>query len=313
VGSGAERARSLGNPVASDYLIGAAGGVQGGRENECFSSRNLGGIDVRPTRYECFMARERKRHQQQELRFLDKNGQRRGRIKGDKRWRNAGRKPKGKSAGSPHAKRPELKSRYPVHVVLRVHADIGSLRKRHLYVALREATLTLGRRELYDVEVGWFRIVHVSIQGNHVHLLVEAADKQALSSGMQSFQISAAKHINREHSRRAGLRRRRRGSVFPDRFHQEIITTPQQARRALSYVMNNWRKHREDRDRSWNVDPFSTGALFPGWKEHDGAPWMWRWRESYDPLFVYRPRTWLLRAGWQRAGTISFRAVPSRV
>jgi REP element-mobilizing transposase RayT len=258
------------------------------------------------------MGRARKQHQQQELRFGDKNGQRRGRITGDKRWRNAGRKPKGKRAGSPHKKRPELKSRFPVHVVLRVHEDIGSLRKRHIYKALHEATLTLARSELYDAELGWFRIVHVSIQGNHVHLLVEAADKQALSGGMQRFQISAAKRINRALSLHAGLKHRRRGSVFPDRFHEEIITSPRQARHALSYVLNNWRKHREDRDRNWNVDPFSTGVLFTGWREHANEPLMWRWPDTYDPLFVYRPRTWLLREGWQRAGTISYRAVPSR-
>jgi REP element-mobilizing transposase RayT len=257
------------------------------------------------------VGRARKRHQQQELRFGDKNGQRRGRIKGDKRWRNAGRKPKAKRAGSPHTKRPELKGRFPVHVVLRVNDVLGGMRKRHIYKALHLATLALGRRELYDADVGWFRIVHLSIQDNHIHLLVEAADKQALSRGMQSFQISAAKHINREFSTRAGLSRRRRGNVFPDRFHQEIITSPRQARHALSYVLNNWRKHREDIRYTWNVDPFSTAVLFDGWREHAGRLLMWRWRDTYDPLFVYRPRTWLLREGWMKAGTISFRDTPS--
>src|SRR5204862_5826520 len=111
----------------------------------------------------------------------------------------------------------------------------------------------------------FFRIVHISIQNTHVHMLVEAGNKDALSRGMQGFQISAAKHINRAYSAKLKLRQRRRGSVFPDRFHEEIIRTPRQARHALSYVLNNWRKHREDRaqaSRGWNVDPFSTGALF---------------------------------------------------
>jgi hypothetical protein len=35
---------------------------------------------------------------------------------------------------------------------------------------------------------------------------------------------------------------------------------------------NNWRKHREDRVQGWNVDPFSTGVLFDGWREHDVSP-----------------------------------------
>jgi hypothetical protein len=47
-----------------------------------------------------------------------------------------------------------------------------------------------------------------------VHLLVEADNKLALSRGMQSFQISAAKHINREFSLKMRLTDRRRGNVF---------------------------------------------------------------------------------------------------
>ena len=59
------------------------------------------------------------------------------------------------------------------------------------------------------------------------------------------------------------------------------------------------------------MDPFSTGALFPGWKERAHAPLLWKWRDTYDPLVVHRPRTWLLREGWTRSGgAISFHEVP---
>jgi REP element-mobilizing transposase RayT len=147
--------------------------------------------------------------------------------RGGKR-RRAGRKPKGHRAGSPHKARPELKARHPVHVVLRVIGAVGNLRRRFTYRAVREATLTTARRE--D-----FRIVHVSIQRTHVHLLVEADGKRALASGMQGFQISAAKHLNTAISKgKPGPRRR--GTVFPDRYHAEIITSPTQARHALSYA-----------------------------------------------------------------------------
>jgi len=243
-----------------------------------------------------------KRHQQQEL-FKAHGGKRRG----------AGRPPKGQRAGSPHKTRPTLKGRFPIHVVLRTSPVVGSLRKRSIYRALREATIAVALRELASKEEGAFRIVHASIQRTHVHLLVEADHKTALSRGMQSFQISAAKHINREISIRRG--HRRRGTVFPDRFHEEIIETPRQARRALAYVLNNWRKHREDRvgmARSWNVDPFSTGVLFDGWREREAEPFLWKWPETYDPLVVYLPKTWLLREGWRRHGAVRFGEVPSR-
>ena len=98
----------------------------------------------------------------------------------------------------------------------------------------------LVQRELaYDKVKGAFRIVHVSIQKTHLHLLVEADNKLALSRGMQSFLISAAKHINREFSVKMKLEQRRKGSVFTDRYHQEIIETPHQTHHTLTHILNN--------------------------------------------------------------------------
>ena len=228
------------------------------------------------------------------------------RKRGGKR-RGAGRPPKGARAGSPHKTRPFLHARYPVHVTLRAISAVGQLRRRCVYRAIREATLTTARRE--D-----FRIIHLSIQHNHVHLIVEANDKHALASGMKGFQISAAKHINAEISKDK-LGPRRRGSVFPDRYHAEIITSPTQARHALNYVMNNFRKHREDQTGSastWKVDWFSSGIMFPGWMEYGDEPFLWRGPATYDPLITYQPRTWLLREGYKRGGPpISVHDVPS--
>ena len=150
--------------------------------------------------------------------------------RGGKR-RGAGRKPKGWRAGERHETRPEHDARNPVHVVLRTVQAVGNLRRRLAYHAIRAATLTSAAR-------GDFRIVHISIQRTHVHLLVEAQDKAALSAGMHGFQISAAKHLNAAIGReRDGSRRR--GTVFPDRYHAVVIDSPRQARHALSYVINN--------------------------------------------------------------------------
>jgi REP element-mobilizing transposase RayT len=198
----------------------------------------------------------------------------------------------------------------PLHVTLRVLDDLGSLRKLDMYQAVRLATIASARREMHFREEGAFRICHVSIQDNHLHLLVEADNQEALSRGMQGFGISAAKQINRVASKRRG--KRRRGKVFADRYHAVVLQNPTQARNALAYVLNNWRKHREDRYVRANVDEYSTGVLFWGWKERENAQWLWRWREDYQPMFVYLPQTWLLSEGWKRGGgTIPFDYVPS--
>jgi REP element-mobilizing transposase RayT len=238
-----------------------------------------------------------RRHESEQLVLFKKRGGKR---------RGAGRPTNGARAGSPHKQRPYLHARYPVHIVLRVVSAVGNLRRRRVYHAIREATLTTARREN-------FRIVHLSIQRTHVHLLVEADHKEALASGMQGFQISAAKHLNAAISKgRPGPRRR--GPVFPDRYHAEIITSPRQARHTLSYVINNWRKHKEDRSdvtRTWAIDWFSSAAMFADWAEYGHEGFLWRGPPTYDPLLVYRPRTRLLREGWKKGGgPISCREVP---
>ena len=281
------------------------------------------------------MARPRKRHVQQPLYFGDKNGQRRGDPNKRHRRRGVrlGRPPKGPRSSERHKRRPELKPTQPVLVTIRITEELGRMRTRDVFRAMRWATIAIAERP--D-----FRIVHLSIQGNHLHLLVEAQDRMALARGMQAFQISAAKHINVEISagrskdaswwearkapksprwwnakQRVWIDGRRKGSVFPDRYHEEIITTPRQARNALCYVLNNWRKHREDhRDvaAGWLIDPFSSGWAFGGWHERGDSPFAWKTRETYEPMLTAYPQTWLLREGWRRGGgSISVYDVPS--
>jgi REP element-mobilizing transposase RayT len=239
--------------------------------------------------------RARKRHVQQEL-FRPRGGKRKG----------AGRKPKGARAGSPHQERPAIKPYHALHVVMRVVPAVGNMRRRSLYKAMRDATITAALRER-------FRIVHVSIQRTHVHMLVEAENKGALARGMQGFQISAARNINTALG--ADKHRRRRGAVFADRYHLTVITTPTQARNAIGYVLSNWRKHGEDQQAlpsTWLVDPFSSGISFPDWKELEDRAVMWPVRETYDPLMVRRPASWILSEGWKRHGAISARDVPGK-
>ena len=146
--------------------------------------------------------------------------------------------------------------------------------------------------------------------GSHLHLLVEAESAEGLAIGMHGFQISVARHIN---TALRGGGRRRRGSVFADRYYVVVIRSPKQARNVIAYVLGNWRKHREDRcglARSWLVDPFSSAVLFAGWKELEGKA-AWTIRPDYEPLVVTAPRSWLQRIGWLRHGAISVYEVPS--
>jgi REP-associated tyrosine transposase len=132
-------------------------------------------------------------------------------------------------------------------------------------------------------------------------LLVEADDERALARGVQGFEISAARRLNRAVGRR--------GRVFADRYHAETIRTPRHARHALAYVLNNWRRHREDRGTSAWIDPCSTAIAFRGWKCCDATAGF-RLPRGYDALRVAYPTAWLLTTGWRRHGAIDLRARP---
>jgi hypothetical protein len=58
----------------------------------------------------------------------------------------------------------------------------------------------------------------------------------------------------------------------------------------------------------WDVDYFSTGPTFAGWKEP--APHL---PTRYEPLPMRPASTWLLSVGWKKAGAISMFATPGPV
>jgi REP element-mobilizing transposase RayT len=243
------------------------------------------------------MARARKVHEQLSLPKLDKNGQRRG----GKR-KGAGRPPRGERSSERHKRREAFKKSEPVHVTIRVAKDVASLRGFETYQAVREALVTTYARQL-------IRIVHLSIQGTHVHLLVEANSRLDLARGMQGFEIAAAKLLNKAISKRTG--KKRRGTVFPDRYHAVILRSPRQTRSCLAYVLNNWRRHGENRDRNaagWRIDPFSTAPSFDGFKDVD-APSI-AWPGTYKRLPTCKARTWLLSTGWRKHGLLRSTEVP---
>ncbi len=246
------------------------------------------------------MGARRRRVVQQHLRYLDKNGQRRGGPRP-----GAGRKPiTDRRASERHKRRPKITGREPLLVTVRMDDDVGNLRRRGIYHALRFALDACALREE-------FRVVHFSIQRTHLHMIVEAASKEALSSHMKGLLISAAKHINAAVTAQRGTRRR--GRVVSDRYHARVLSTPREVRNAIAYVLNNWRRHQEDLApfaRSWLVDPYSSGVRFGGWKELEDKPLMFTPRAEYKPLMTCVPTTWLLRTGWERRGLIGAREIP---
>jgi putative transposase len=92
--------------------------------------------------------------------------------------RGAGRKRKSPRKNVPHTTRKTF-HRGALHVTLRMRREVWNLRTHRCFRALRRAFAR-------GCERFGFRLVHFSVQGNHIHLIVEAPDAIALGRAMRA-------------------------------------------------------------------------------------------------------------------------------
>jgi hypothetical protein len=148
---------------------------------------------------------------------------------------------------------------------------------------------------------GGFRLCHYAILDDHLHLLAEARDREALARGLQGLLIRIARALNKLWGRK--------GKVFGDRYHGRILKTPRETRNALRYVLQNARKHAaEGREVavSQAIDTYTSAAWFDGFRET---------LKIRNLEAIVRPvtdaRTWMLTIGWRRHGLIGVHELPA--
>lgn len=193
-----------------------------------------------------------------------------------------------------HVRREPLRAEYPAHVTLRVRSGIGSLRTRTFVRRLKASFREAHARDRA-------RVIHFSVQRDHLHLILEAHDERALASAMKSIAARVAHAVHRVF--------RRTSPVLLGRYHVRTLRTPREIRNALAYVLLNVRKHWKQRNGSAppvRLDEASSAVWFDGWTRRlQPLP--------SGPSPVARPRTWLLRIGWRRHGLLDPAEVPGNL
>ena len=191
-------------------------------------------------------------------------------------------RPKKADSGVSHLEREKLAARYPVHVVMRLEKGLPRLRSKKPYQVLRRC-FAKGRDRF------GFRLNHYSVQGNHLHFIVEAKDRVALSKGMNGLNVRIARGLNKLWGRK--------GKVFADRYFARILRSPREVKNALRYVLKNAARHGQVVLR--RVDIFTSGMWFDGWRGLEP-----RDMDPGEPPCVAPARTWLQRTGWRRYGLL---------
>src|SRR2546426_3496199 len=190
----------------------------------------------------------------------------------------AGRKPTpGRRPGVAHGARPPHLAAHPVHVTLRSGRAVRCLRAARVFPAVRRA--------LAAASHGGFRVLHFSVQDDHLHLIVEADDLRVLGRGLRGLAIRVARAVNRALGRS--------GAVWGDRYHARALTSPRAVRNAIVYVlMNRWKHCGEER----GLNRCSSALWFNGWRDAVATV------PAVAP--VVRARTWLAAVGWRRHGLL---------
>ena len=165
----------------------------------------------------------------------------------------------------------------PLHVTVRVRGTLPSLREDALVGAVRAV--------IASASSDAFRVIHFSIQTNHVHLIVEATDAHALSRGMQRLDSRIARRVNGL----IGIR----GQFWRERYHCKELLNPRQVRNTIVYVLMNARKHGSLL--AMGVDACSSASWFDGFAGRSA---------DSTPSPVRAPRTWLAGIGWRERGLV---------
>ena len=203
----------------------------------------------------------------------------------------AGRKRAPGSRALPHVARPKLDPRKPLHVTVRLRSGLPSLREQALLTRVRGA-LTEGKLRFGA------RVVHYSVQRDHLHLIMEAHDRTALSRAMRGLGVRVARGIN-------GLLGCE-GRVIGDRYHARPLGTPREVRNALRYVLLNFRRH----GRSGAFDRASSAPAFDGWSHGDPRASLDEGELEAIARSVAPATRWLSKVGWRIHGRLDPTARP---
>ncbi|CAN5394853.1 hypothetical protein BH09MYX1_BH09MYX1_24920 [soil metagenome] len=201
----------------------------------------------------------------------------------DLRWSRRGGKREG--AGRPlgsrvaHASRSWFNGKTtPLHLTVKMTRGVWNLRSQRAFHHVQRALVAERKR-------GELRVVHYSVQGNHIHIVAEVDDAATLSRRMQGFGIRLARSLNKMMGRR--------GRVLADRFHARPLKSARQVNNTLRYVLLNHHIHRaRDGRLGARLDHFSSAVTtHADFVDVSGAG---------PPPLLAPAETWVLVRGWTR-------------
>lgn len=124
-----------------------------------------------------------------------------------------------RSSGVAHRCRERISPRTPVHINFKYRVAVKN-----------KVCLRILKRAILNARSHEFRVIHFSLQHNHVHIIAEAESNEVLTRGMRSLMITMAKGL-------------KQGRVQLERYHLHVLRSVRETRNALHYVLFNSQRH----------------------------------------------------------------------
>jgi len=124
-----------------------------------------------------------------------------------------------RSKGVAHRGRESVKGHKPLHINFKFRTNIRN-----------KACLKILKRAIANSRSYGLKIIHFSMQSNHLHFIIEAESNEILTKGMRSLTITFAKGLNK-------------GKVQIERYHLHVLKSLRETKNAVHYVLFNKQKH----------------------------------------------------------------------
>jgi len=124
------------------------------------------------------------------------------------------------SKGVSHQRRERVTTKQALHVNFKVRTSIRN-----------KECLQILKRSIQNARSHGLRVLHFSLESNHIHLILEASNNTVLTKGMRSLTITFAKGVEK-------------GRIQIERYHLHVLRTLRETKNAIHYVLFNHQKHK---------------------------------------------------------------------
>ena len=158
--------------------------------------------------------------------------------------KNAGR-PAIHDLGIRHIKREEIRGTRPLHLTIKlIRADIQNK------IILKGLRYAIMRARLQGL-----RIIHYSLEHDHVHLYAESDSNENLGRAMKALGVTFVKRINRHF--------KKRGSCYKTRYHLRILRSATEVKNVLNYIFKNGIKYKRTKSL---IDSYNSALVLHDFK-----------------------------------------------